>query len=282
MSSASKSDPDGFSTLVVAADRRRGPRQPAPEPQPAKEGNLARILRTRKLRLAGVVGEQVYFSRDPAGQWGGFCIEMGRNLATELGVELQIVQSSPSDAVRELQTGTIDLSYLSPNVERALAIDFTRSLFHDTLAVVARKGFAPKSWEELNVPLSRIAIEIGSSHERIARRAADNATITGFKTREEVLLAVQSSRADCLAATIFAALSALKKNPELGELIVPAPPVRVPVCAALPYDADRRFRDVVNAWCDDNRESGQIRKWILTALGKSGIEPAGFPPEVSF
>src|SRR5260370_21625410 len=150
-------------------------------------------------------------------------------------------------------------------------VDFGDPLFYDTYAVVAREGFGRKSWAELDVVGSLVAVDIGSAREETARRFAGNAAITGFKTRDEAMQAVQSGRADCFVATVFLALTALKKNPQLGELIVPTPHLCAAVCPGMPYDGDRRFRGAVDAWRQDHRGSGQIREWIATSLGKFGV-----------
>jgi polar amino acid transport system substrate-binding protein len=81
---------------------------------------------------------------------------------------------------------------------------------------------------------------------------------------------------------VFFALAALKKNPQIGELVVPAPQLRAALCPAVPYDDDRRFRGVVDAWSEDNRGIGQIRNWIMAGLAKLGIEPGDLPSDVSF
>jgi polar amino acid transport system substrate-binding protein len=208
---------------------------------------------------------------------------MAGDLAAALGVELAIVETNWAETVTDLHTGKIDLAYgPSPTAQRAMFADFSTPLFHDTYALLARKGFAPKSWAELNVPESLVGVDTGSAREEAVRRFAGNAAITGFKTRDEALLAVQSGRVDCFVATVLFALAALKKNPEIGELVVPAPQLRAAVCPALPYDDDRRFRGVVDAWSEDNRGIGQIRNWIMAGLAKLGIEPSDLPPDVSF
>jgi polar amino acid transport system substrate-binding protein len=275
----------GGGLAAGAVVRRRGSDHPAPQPTPpANEPNLARILRTKKMRVAGLAGEEPYSYKDPAtGQWSGFCIAMARDLAAELAVETVVIEANWADAVTDLHTAKIDLCYgLSPTVQRAMFVDFSNPLFHDTYAIVARKGFAPKSWAELNVPESLVAVDIGSAREAAARRFAANAAITGFKTRDEALIAVQSGRADCFVATVLLALAALKKNSQLGELVVPIPHLRAAVCPAMPYDGDRRFRGVVDAWCEDNRGIGQIRERIMTVLARLGIEPGDVPSDVSF
>ena len=274
----------GGGLAAGAVFRRRGPEHPALPAEPAKEPNLARILRTRRLRVGAPLGEEPYFYKNSGtGQWSGFLVAMAGDLAAALGVELAIVETNWAEMVTDLHTGKIDLAYgPSPTAQRAMFADFSTPLFHDTYAILARKGFAPKSWTELNVPESLVAVDTGSAREEAVRRFAGNAAITGFKTREEALLAVQSGRADCFVATVFFAMAALKKDPQIGELIVPTSQLRAGRCPAVPYDDDRRFRGVVDAWSEDNRGIGQIRNWIMAGLADLGIEPSDLPAGVSF
>lgn len=267
-----------------AVVRRRGSSPVAPEPPPAKEPNLARILRTKKLRVAGFLAEEPYcYKESSSGQWAGFCLAMAHNLAAELGVEVGVSESLWSDAAMDLHTGKVDLSYgPTPTAQRAMFADFANPLFYDTYAIIARNGFAPKSWGELNAAETLVAVDAGSRREEAARRFANNAAITGFKTRDEALFAVQSGRADCFLATVFMAVVALKKNPQLGGLVVPTPHLRAAVCPATPYDDDRRFRGVIEAWIQDHCDSGQIRAWIIAGLAKLGVEPADLPSDISF
>jgi polar amino acid transport system substrate-binding protein len=274
----------GGGLAAGAVFRRRGSERPATPPEPAKEPNLARILRTRRLRVGGPVSEEPYFYKNSAtGQWRGFLVTMAGDLAAALGVELAILETNWAEMVTDLHTGKIDLAYgPSPTAQRAMFADFSTPLFHDTYAILARKGFAPKSWAELNVPESLVSVDTGSAREEAVRRFAGNAAITGFKTREEALLAVQSGRVDCFVATVLFALAALKKAPQIGEIVVPTPQLRTALCPAVPYDDDRRFRGVVDAWSEDNRGIDQIRNWIMAGLANLGIEPSDLPPNVSF
>lgn len=271
---------------AAAVVRRRGADRNAPtaEPAPAKEPDLARVLRTKKLRLAAFPDEEPYsFRRTPNGQWAGFFITMARNLASELGVEVAVIEANWVDIPADLNAGKLDLAFApSPTAQRAMFADFAHPLFYDTYAVLARKGFEAKSWADINKPETLVAAQTGSPREEAARRFAGNAAITGFKSRDEAQQAVESGRADCLVASVFSALAALKKNPQLGELVIPTPQLRVAVCPTLPYDDDRRMHGVINAWEQDKSETGQVRDWIMSGLAELGIEAADLPPSVSF
>lgn len=270
--------------LAAGAAMRRGGSQRPASPPPAKEPTLARILRTKTLRVAGLVGEEPYFHKEPgSGRWSGCYLAMTQNLAGALGVEVAVTESNWTDPVTDLHFGKIDLAYgPSPTAQRAMFADYAIPLFHDTYAILTRRGFAPKSWAEIDVPQTVVAVDEGSAREEAARRCAGNAAVTGFKSRDEAFAAVQSGRADCFVATVLFALVALKKNPQIGELVVPTPQRRIAVCPAVPYDDDRRFRGVVDAWSEDNRGTGEIQKWVVAALVKLGIEPGELPADISF
>lgn len=246
--------------------------------------NLDLVLSNKKLRVAGLVGEEPYFSKSlTTGEWGGFCIDMARDIARELNVELEIIESTWGNSILDLQAGKVDISFgLNPTPRRALTVDFTRPLFNNTFSIVARKGFEPQTWSELNKPDVKIAVDIGSTHELIARRYAGTAQISGYKTRDEAILAVAAGRADCFVCTIFLGLAARKKNPQLGNFIMPTPYVQSAVSAAIRYDMDRRFRDFLSSWCDFNRSNGQVREWIVANLAKIDISADDVPEEVQF
>jgi polar amino acid transport system substrate-binding protein len=242
------------------------------------------VLRTKKLRLAAFLGDEPYsFKHGAGGEWSGVYVVMARNLASELGAEVAVTEANWTEVAIDLNAGKFDMAYAPPpTAQRAMFADFANPLFYDTYAAIVRKGLAVRSWAEINTPERLIAVETGSPRDEATRRFAGNAAITGFKSRDEALQAVQSGRADCLVAPVFHALAVLKKSPQLGELVVPTPQLRVAVCPALPYDDDRRLRGVVDAWGEDKRGTGQVREWIMTGLAEFGVGPRDLPADTSF
>lgn len=253
-------------------------------PALASESTFDRIKRTGTVRVAAVVGEEPYFHKDlKTGEWSGFIIEMARDIAKELGGKLEILESSWGNMVLDLQSNKIDIAFgLNPTPKRGLAIDFTHPVFYNSFGIVTRKGFEARTWKDLDNPKVKIAVDIGSSHELIARRYAPNANIIGFKSRDEVTLAVQSKRADCLVVTVILGLTSLKKNPELGKFMIPAPVLSAPVSAGVQREEDKTFRDFVSVWADYNRSLGTIREWILKSLEPMGVTASDIPPQVTF
>lgn len=252
--------------------------------QGAAESSFDRIRNTKKFRCAGVVGAEPYFSKNiQTQQWSGFAIAMARDIAEVLGADLEIVESTWGNSVLDLQANKIDVSFgLNPTPKRALVVDFTRPLFYTAFSVVTRKGVTASTWAQLNDPAMTIAVDIGSTHELIARRMASKAKIVGYKTQDEAILAVQTGRAHCFVMTVILALAAKKKNPDLGNFIIPTPVLSAPGAAALRNESDKRLRDFLNSWTEYNRGMGQVREWILTSLEQMGLEPKDIPSEVTF
>jgi polar amino acid transport system substrate-binding protein len=246
---------------------------------------LDRIKKSGVLRVAVIIGQEPYFHKDLAtGQWSGACIDMANDIAGKLGAKVETLESTWGNQILDLQGDKVDLAFaVNPTPERALVIDFSTPILVHSFTVITKKGFAkPQSWTELNKPEVKIAVDIGSTHELIARRYCPKATILGFRNRDEAILAVATGRADCNVSLAVLAVSTLKKNPTLGELAIPRPLLTLPTNLGIRAEADRRYKDFLGAWADYNRSLGQTREWMLKGFEAVGLSAEDIPGEVQF
>ena len=235
--------------------------------------------------MAVVSGSPPYFKKDLAsGEWAGAAVEMAKSIAAIWSAEVVYVESTFGNSVLDVQSNKIDIAFaLNPTPQRALAIGFTRPYIVAPFGCLAKQGFEPKTWGDLNKPDIRIVFDLGSLHETCARRFAPKAQLTGYKTIDDCILALQSGRADAevLAATI--GLSTVGKNPSLGPYhLLSTPTVSLPSCYGVQREPDTRFVEVVNAWIDFNRGIGTIREQMIVGLGLNGVTPDQVPAELSF
>jgi polar amino acid transport system substrate-binding protein len=246
---------------------------------------LDRVKKSGVLRIAVIAGQEPYFHKDLAtNQWSGACIDMANDIAAKLGAKVETLESTWGNQILDLQAEKIDLAFaVNPTPERALVIDFSTPILVHSFTVITRKGFAkPSSWAELNKPEVKIAVDIGSTHETIARRYCPKATILGFKERNEAILAVTTGRADCNVSLAVLSVATLKKNPTLGELAVPRPLLTLPTNMGIRAEPDRRTKDFLSAWADYNRSLGQTREWMLKGFEAVGLSAEDIPGEVQF
>ena len=246
---------------------------------------LDRVKKSGVLRIAVIVGQEPYFHKDLAsGQWSGACIDMANDIAAKLGAKIQVVESTWGNQILDLQADKIDLAFaVNPTPERALVIDFSTPILVHSFTVITRKGFAkPATWADLNRPDAKLAVDIGSTHEMIARRYCPKANILGFKNRDEAVMAVATGRADCNVVLAVLGVSTLKKNPALGDLVIPRPVLTLPTNMGIRMESDRRFKDFLSAWADYNRSMGQTREWMIKGFAALGLAPEDIPSEVQF
>jgi polar amino acid transport system substrate-binding protein len=253
--------------------------------QSSSQSTLERVTSSKQLRIAVVSGSPPYFRKDLAtGVWAGAAVEMAKGIAGIWGAELVFVETTFGNSVLDVQSNKVDIAFaLNPTPQRALAIGFTRPYIVAPFGCLAKAGFAPKTWDDLNKPDIRIAFDLGSLHETCARRFAPKARLTGYKTIDECVLALQSGRVDAevLAATI--GLSTVGKNPALGPYhLLTTPTVSLPSCYGVQREPDTRFAEVVNAWIDFNRGIGTIREQMISGLALNGVTPEQVPAELSF
>jgi polar amino acid transport system substrate-binding protein len=267
--------------LPAAAVMAAGPARA----QGAGESTFDRVNRTKVLRIAALPGELPYFQKDLAtGEWSGAAIEMAKDIAKVFGAKLAYVESTYGNSVLDLQSNKIDLAFaLNPTPQRALAIGFTQPMIVHPFGCLAKKGLSPKTWDDINKPDIKIAVDIGSLHDVVAHRFAPKAQIIGFKTRDDCILALQSGRVDVDILAAILGLSAIAKNPALGPYhLLTDPLVALPSNLGVQQETDTRFLQVMNAWLEYNRGIGQIREWLLEGLAKLGVQRDQIPSQLSF
>ena len=251
--------------------------QPALQPG---ESTFERVRRTGTLRIAVLPGEQPFFRKDLAtGEWHGVGMDMAKSIASALQVKLDYVESTYSNSVLDLQANKIDLAFaLNPTPQRALAIGFTQPYYLHPFGCVARKGFAPKTWEELNKPEIRTVSLIGALSDNLLARFAPKATVVGVRTGDDAILQMQAGRADCVIYAMIQALAVSARAPGLEQVtLLQQPYVAVASALGLQEEPDRRWRDFLDSWIEYNRGTRQISSWIRDGLYAMGVKPESIP-----
>jgi polar amino acid transport system substrate-binding protein len=249
------------------------------------ESTYDRVMRTKTLRIAALPGEAPYFYKDiMTGTWSGACISMATDIAKVFDAKLAFVESTYGNSVLDLQSNKVDLAFaLNPTPQRALSIGFTLPAIIQGFGCLAKKGFSPTKWSDIDKPDLNVTFDIGSLHDTMAHRFAAKAQLTGYKTRDDCILALQSGRADVDIIAVILGLSAVAKNPSLGPYhLLDEPSITLPSCMGVQRETDTKFVEVLNAWINFNRGIGNIRQWMVEGLQQSGAKIEDIPPQVSF
>jgi polar amino acid transport system substrate-binding protein len=248
------------------------------------ESTMERVKRTKIVRTGFVAGAAPYFVKSVAtGEWQGFCVDFAHQFADSLGAKLQIVDTTWGNAVLDLQANKIDCMFgMAPTEQRMKTVGFTDPLFLNTFTLVARKGYDPKTWDEVNQPGSRISVDQGSNQDQFATQTLTKAQLQRFETSGDATLAVQTGRADAQLLVILLGVTVLSKSPQLGHLIVPTPAATAPTAIGVQKEQDQAFTQHANQWLAKQRASGVIKQTILSNMQKlAGVDPKLFPKEAT-
>ncbi|WP_104493326.1 transporter substrate-binding domain-containing protein [Paracoccus denitrificans] len=249
----------------------------------AASSTLAKIRAAKKLRVAALVGEPPYFVKSAVtGEWSGACVEMAKDIAKLLEVEIEFVDSTYGNSVIQLQTDKVDIAMsLTPTPVRSLSVDFSKSYFLHGYGLVAPENVSISTWAGLNNPDIKVAVDLGSTQEMAARRFAPKANITAFATRDEVMLALQTKRVDCAVFAALLGMTAVKKNPNIGKFsMLTEPVIGLPACLAIPKEENADWKSFLDVWVEYNRGIGQMTEWLTNGMKLAGVEPEDIPADV--
>jgi polar amino acid transport system substrate-binding protein len=271
----------GLGLLATAATASSAAAQSPPSDA---ESTWDRIMRTRTIRTGVIAGEEPGFHKDMAtGEWSGSQLSFVRDIATTLDCKLELLETTYGNSVLDLQAGKIDLALaLQATPKRSMVINFTRPIYFTQLVAVLRNGMVAKTWGDINKPSVRIAVDRGSISETIARHFAPEAQLALVADRNASNMEVTAGHADLLITSPLSAILAVKRNPQIGSIFTPQPPVRLGVYFGVRYEPSDRWVQFLNAWGEYNQQVGQIRAWVMASLALFDIKPSDVPDTVQF
>ena len=138
-----------------------------------------------------------------------------------------------------------------------------------------------KNWADLNKPEVKISVDVGSAHDQVATRLCPKAQIVRFKSIDEATLALRSGRVDVQCIFWIGAVRAVKRDPTIGRVVVPAPFFGSTSNAGFRREQDKTWRDFVNTWIVYSRGFGLIREAVVASLTKVDITMEDIPPGIT-
>ncbi|MDD9911044.1 MAG: transporter substrate-binding domain-containing protein [Ahrensia sp.] len=236
------------------------------------------IQSTKKLRM-GVTQAPPWYSKNPAtGEWdSGLIVSIGKSMAKELEVELEMVEVTWATAIAALQANKIDMMFLDATPKRAIVVDYPfQPLLYISLAVLANDDLPVEKWEDLNKPEVKVAVPQATSMDAFLTRTIPNADIQRFPDNGAALAAFQSGRVD--AVSLFhPPLLAARKKFGAGKLVIPTPAFSSPSSIAVRREADKTFRDWVSHTIFYYYETGRTQRWYEEFLAEFGLDPKASP-----
>lgn len=245
---------------------------------------LDAIRRRGILRIGVFNGTAPYYEKNLiTGEWDGFCVSMGKDLAEHIGVALGLVETTWGNSVMDLQSGKIDVMFaLSDTPERAKVVDFTKAMMDNTFTVIAKRDRQIDIWDDLNKPEIRVAVDLGSTQDLFARKMLPRCQLVALKTADETVVSLQSGRTDMVIQVALMSVVTVRKLGKRYKVFVPEPLNSQPTTIGVRKEANGEFRDFLDEWLAIRRKAGKVNDWIVKSLSLVGVQKSDLPPTLKF
>lgn len=183
--------------------------------QAQSPSSLDRIVKDKKLRVTAQVTAPPFGMLDAKGEPDGSEIAVGRQLAKDMGVEVEFIQVDGPQRIPALLSGRADIaiSSLSMTIDRAKVVMFANP--HGALSIVLQAPAGVAINDAAGMAGKRIGITRATLEEAtVPPITPKDARIVWFDDIAATIQALLSGQVDAAAYSAFTAKSVADRNPD--------------------------------------------------------------------
>jgi polar amino acid transport system substrate-binding protein len=161
------------------------------------------IAPTGKLRVAiGIspAGGAYWSTKNEAGGYAGVPVDLGKEMAAQLGVPVEYVTYSNSGLITDAaSTGAWDVTFLPKDAERETKMSFGPIYEVADATYIVKAGSAVTNFQTLDQPGIKVAAVNGTTTMRGAVAHLKNAKVTGYQTYDEIFGLLKNGEVEAFA-----------------------------------------------------------------------------------
>jgi len=226
-------------------------------PPARAESTLDKILKEKKIRVAIDVGNPPFGILNKDNEPDGSDVAVARQMAKDMGVELEFVQVPSTGRIPSLLAGRADVTIASISVttDRAKAVMYCHP--NGALSIVI---FGPKS-TAIAAPADLVGKRIGITRATleeatVPKMAPQGTNIVWFDEIGATIQALLSGQVDAVAMTSFAGKTVADGNPD--KQIETKLTVTTAFYAPIVRHGDFELREWINTWIFLNTQNGTL------------------------
>lgn len=179
--------------LLAACTKVATPGQDA-----SSSSTLQAVLQRGTLRVGDCLTFAPFGFYNKDGQPDGYDVDLAKELAKEMGVKLEVVNTTSANRIPNLQTGKVDVVFcnFTRNLERAKEISFTSPYVVASEALLVRKNSGIQSVKDM--ANRTIATVKGSTNGDEVRALNMPIKIQEYDSSQAAILAVKQGQADAM------------------------------------------------------------------------------------
>ncbi|MBP2426707.1 ABC transporter substrate-binding protein [Bradyrhizobium elkanii] len=230
----------------------------------AAQQTQSRLYEITKSGVLRVCIWPMYYSisfRNPdSGQLEGIDIDLSRELAKDMGVKLDYVETSFGSFIADLQANKCDLGMfgVGATMKRAQAVAFSDPYLTSGVYAVVRKGGPITSWADIDRPGVNAGVSLGSYVENFMRSYFKNAKTVAVAPPATTQAELMAQRVDVVMTDYPASI---KMNAQFDWTTTVAPPENLSVTpyAYVMNQGDQIWLNYVNLFVRTIKLDGRLK-----------------------
>jgi polar amino acid transport system substrate-binding protein len=232
----------------------------------AADSALKHVLASGTIKVATCLSFTPFGFTNPQGQPDGYDVDIAKELAKDMGVKLEVVDTTSSNRIPNLQTNKVDVVFcnFTRTLERAKEISFTDPYVVATEGLLVRSGSGITSLESMKG--RTVAVVKGSTNADVLRDRGVDVKVAEFDSSQAAVLAVKQGQADAMVEDSNFLQYQAKLNPGLDVVTSNLVPLEYNAFGV--KQGDQVWVSYLNQFLFDLNTSGKnlelYRKWFGT------------------
>jgi polar amino acid transport system substrate-binding protein len=219
------------------------------------------IAPTGKLRVAigiSAAGGAYWSNKNEAGAYTGVPVELGKEMAAQLGVPVEYVAYSNSGKITDAaSSGAWDVTFLPQDADRETKMSFGPIYEVADATYIVKAGSTATNFQTLDQPAMKVAAVNGTTTMRGAIAHLKNAKVTGYQTYDEIFALLKNGEIDAFALSRDQLNAMAKKLP--GSRVLDETFKQTVTAVAVPLNHPRSLA-FATKFMKDATTNGTLRK----------------------
>jgi cyclohexadienyl dehydratase len=235
----------------------------APAEAQQTQSRLFEVTKAKKLRVCQFpLYYSISFRNPKTGQIEGIDADLAKELANELGAQLEIVETSFGSFIADLQSNKCEIGMfgVGATLKRAQAVEFSKPYLVTNIYAVMRKGGSIAKWDDIDKKGVKVAVTLGSYIDTFMKTYLKNAELIAVappNTREAELVA---QRVDVIMTDFPTAIKVTDEF-DWAVYLLPSEKLAVTPYAYVVPQGDQIWLNYINLFVDTIKIDGRLMQF---------------------
>lgn len=187
-----------------------------------EDSDLLATIKSNKKVIVGLSADyapyEFHTMVDGKDETVGFDVDLAKEIAKDMGVELELKEMDFEALIGALKAGQIDMiiSGMNPDDERRKEIDFSDIYYEAQHGVIVNAADKDKFKIAEDLNGKKIGAQLGSTQQKIAEEKVTGATLTLLANVNNLILELKSGKVEAIITEEPVAKIAIKNNPDMA------------------------------------------------------------------